>query len=173
VAVAAVVQTTPTAARSMSALASTRDAAGASPPAAPPEVAGPRRLGALGRIRAALAGIGAAALGAAPHVLHHVGPLAGAAVLAGATGKLLFGALGFVLSIPMLRRLHRRYGSWAVPGGVLALMAVVFTFSAFVIGPALTGGGDSAAPAESAPGQTAPEKAAPGVSGSEHDGHHR
>jgi hypothetical protein len=64
-------------------------------------------------------------------VLHHVGPLAGAAVLAGATGTLLFGALGFALAIPMLRRLHRRHGSWAVPGGVLALMAVVFTFSAF------------------------------------------
>jgi hypothetical protein len=64
-------------------------------------------------------------------VLHHVGPLAGAAVLAGATGTLLFGALGFALAIPMLRRLHRRHGSWAVPGGELALMAVVFTFSAF------------------------------------------
>jgi hypothetical protein len=61
--------------------------------------------------------VGAAVLGAAPHVLHHVGPLAGAALLAGATGKLLFGALGFLLAVPMLRRLRRRTGSWRVPGG--------------------------------------------------------
>src|SRR5688500_1267569 len=55
----------------------------------------------LARARAALAGVGAAVLGAAAHVLHHVGPLAGAALLAGATGKLLFGALGFLLAVPM------------------------------------------------------------------------
>ena len=93
----------------------------------------------VGRVRAVVATLGAAALGAAPHVLHHVGPLAGAALLAGATGKLLFGLVGFVLAVPMLRRLHRRHGSWAVPGGVLALMAIVFTFSTLVIGPAVTG----------------------------------
>ena len=106
-------------------------------------------------------------------MLHHVGPLAGAAVLAGATGKLLFGAIGFVLAIPMLRRLRRRHASWAVPGGVLALMAVVYTFSAFVIGPAITGGGeDSSAPPKNSPAQTAPNTAPPGVSPSEHDEHH-
>jgi hypothetical protein len=54
------------------------------PAAAPPAVAAPP-AGALGRLRAMAAGVGAAVLGAAPHVLHHVGPLAGAAVLAGAT----------------------------------------------------------------------------------------
>jgi hypothetical protein len=137
------------------------------PAAAPPDaVAAPTRV--LDRIRAAVAAFGAAVLGAAPHVLHHVGPLAGAALLAGATGKLLFGALGFLLAVPMLRRLRRRHGSWAVPGGVLALMAVVFTFSTFVIGPAIAGsGGESAAPAKNTP-------AAPsGVSPSEHESHHR
>ena len=92
-----------------------------------------------GRVRAVVATLGAAALGAAPHVLHHVGPLAGAALLASATGKLLFGLVGFVLAVPMLRRLRRRHGSWAMPGGVLALMALVFTFSTLVIGPAVTG----------------------------------
>src|SRR5215207_9050967 len=96
----------------------------------------------LERLRAAVAALCAAVLGAAPHVLHHVGPLAGAALLAGVTGKLLFGALGFVLAVPMLRRLRRRTGSWRVPGGALAAMAVVFTFSSFVIGPALAGSGD-------------------------------
>ena len=127
----------------------------------------------LERVRAPLAAVGAAILGAAPHVLHHVGPLAGAAVLAGATGKLLFGAIGFVLAIPMLRRLRRRDGSWAVPGGVLALMAVVYTFSAFVIGPAITSGsGDSSKPPSSRPAQPAPDSPQPGVSPSEHEAHH-
>ena len=69
----------------------------------------------LDRVRATLAAVGAAVLGAAPHVLHHAGPLAGAALLAGVSGKLLFGALGFLLAIPMLRRLRRRHDSWAVP----------------------------------------------------------
>ena len=36
---------------------------------------------ALGRARATLAAVGAVVLGAAPHVLHHGGPLAGAALL--------------------------------------------------------------------------------------------
>jgi hypothetical protein len=108
-----------------------------------------------------LAGLGAAVLGATPHVLHHVGPLAGAALLAGATGKLLFGALGLLLAVPMLLRLHRRHGSWAVPAGALALMAVVFTFSTFVLGPAITGDGtESSAPPA-------------GVSPAEHKTHHR
>jgi hypothetical protein len=142
------------------------------PAAAPPAVAAPP-AGALGRLRAMAAGVGAAVLGAAPHVLHHVGPLAGAAVLAGATGKLLFGALGFVLAVPMLRRLHRRHGSWAAPGGVLALMAVVFTFSALVVGPAVTGGDEPSAPTKTTSGQAAPKNAPPGVSESEHEAHHR
>jgi peptidoglycan/LPS O-acetylase OafA/YrhL len=125
------------------------------------------RRGRPGRVRAAVVGVGAAALGAAPHVLHHVGPLAGAALLAGATGRLLFGALGFLLAVPMLRRLRRRSGSWRVPGGALALMAVVFAFSSFVVGPALTGGDEPAAPAKNLPSTPA------GVSPQEHEAHHR
>lgn len=66
----------------------------------------------LDRVGATLAAVGAAVLGAAPHVLHHAGPLAGAALLAGVGGRLLFGALGLLLTIPMLRR---RHDSWAVP----------------------------------------------------------
>lgn len=97
----------------------------------------------LDRGRAALAATGAAILGAAPHLLHHAGPLAGAALLAGVTGKVLFGVIGLALSIPMLRRLHRRSDSWRLPAGVLAVMAVVFVFSSFVIGPALTGSSDT------------------------------
>src|SRR5215217_683503 len=56
----------------------------------------------LDRVRATLAAVGAAVLGAAPHVLHHAGPLAGAALLAGVSGRVLFGALGLLLAIPLL-----------------------------------------------------------------------
>ena len=124
----------------------------------------------LDRVRATLAAVGAAVLGAAPHVLHHAGPLAGAALLAGVSGKLLFGALGLrCWRSRCCAGCSRRHGSWAVPGGVLALMAVVFTFSSFVIGPALTdSGGESTTPATNAP--CAPR---PGVSPSEHEAHHR
>ena len=123
----------------------------------------------LDRVRATLAAVGAAVLGAAPHGLHHAGPLAGAALLAGVGGTLLFGALGLLLAIPMLRGLHRRHGSWAVPGGVLVLMAIVFAFSSFVVGPAVTesGGGSTTPTTNSVPSAPA------GVSPAEHEAHHR
>lgn len=119
----------------------------------------------IGRARAAVAAAGAAVLGAAPHVLHHAGPLAGAALLAGATGKLLFGVLGLALSVPMVRRLHRRTGSWRVPVGVLGVMAAVFVVSSFVVGPALTGSGESA-------GSSGGQPAAPAAP-SPHEAHHQ
>lgn len=78
-------------------------------------------------------------LGILPHVLHHAGPLAGAALLAGTGGSLLFGAIGFFAAIPFLLRVHRRCGNWRVPGALLALFAVAFSISTFVIGPAITG----------------------------------
>ena len=39
-------------------------------------------------------------VGLAPHVLHHVGLLAGAGLVAGASGTVAFGLLGFIVSIP-------------------------------------------------------------------------
>lgn len=123
------------------------------------------------RVRAAFATLGAAVLGAAPHVLHHVGPLAGAALLAGATGKLLFGALGFLLAIPLLRRLRRRTGSWIIPGGALALMAAVFAFSSFVVGPALTGADDKSTSSSSETQPANPAQPAQPTP-DEHDSHH-
>ena len=97
----------------------------------------------LDRVRATFAAIGAAVLGAAPHVLHHAGPLAGAALLAGVGGKLLFGSL--------------------------ALMATVFTFSSFVIGPVLTDSGSES----TTPATNSVPSAPPSVSPSEHEAHHR
>ena len=77
--------------------------------------------------------------GIAPHVLHHVGPLAGAALLAGAGGTVFFGVAGFALSIPMLLRLRRRFGTWAAPAVATAIFTLVYLFSALVVGPVLTG----------------------------------
>ena len=91
------------------------------------------------RVRALIVTGAAAVLGAAPHVLHHAGPLAGASLVAGATGTVIFGALGFALSVPMLRRMRRRSGSWAAPGALLASMLAVFAFSALVVGPSVAG----------------------------------
>lgn len=107
-------------------------------------------------------------MGAAPHVLHHVGPLAGAAILAGTTGRLLFGALGFLLTIPLLRRIRAHTGSWVAPAGALALMAALFALSSFVIGPALTGGSGSTATERSSPAGPAGGASQP----SSHESHH-
>jgi hypothetical protein len=79
-------------------------------------------------------------VGLVPHVLHHVGPLAGAALLAGVGGTVLFAAIGFVAAIPFLLRLYRRFGSWRAPAIALALFAAMFSLSSFVIGPAISGG---------------------------------
>jgi hypothetical protein len=81
----------------------------------------------------------AAISGIAPHVLHHVGPLAGTALLAGAGGTVLFGVAGFALSIPMLLRLRRRFGTWAAPAVASVIFTLIYLFSALVVGPALTG----------------------------------
>jgi hypothetical protein len=103
------------------------------------------RRGWLARIGAAFSAAVGALAGIAPHVLHHVGPIAGAALLAGAGGTVLFGAIGFVLMIPMLLRLKRRFGTWIAPGVALALFVVMFTISTLWIGPAMRGdsGGSS------------------------------
>jgi len=98
------------------------------------------RRGWLARAAAAFTAAVGVIAGVAPHVLHHVGPIAGAALLAGTGGTLLFGGIGFVLTIPMLLRLRRRFGTWAAPGVALAVFAVMFTVSTLWIGPAIRGG---------------------------------
>lgn len=123
-----------------------------------------RSLGA--RLWGAIVAAWAVVTGVAPHVLHHVGPLAGAALLAGFGGRALFFALGLVLSLPMLRRLYRRFHTLVAPALAVAAFAAVFTFSTLVIAPLLTGSEKGPATPE-APGIEQP------VAPSGHAGHHR
>lgn len=132
----------------------------------PDEVAPRPRRSRRAAFRGAAGTAGAAVMGAAPHVLHHVGPLAGAALLAGATGTILFGVLGLLLAIPFLRRVRRHTGGWRIPATLLAAMAGMFTLSTLVIGPALAGDGDDA------PAQSAPGRPPAGGDDAEHDIHH-
>jgi len=111
-----------------------------------------------------LTGVVGAIVGVAPHVLHHVGFLAGTAVLAGAGGTALFGAVGLLASVPMLLRLRRRFGTWRAPAIALGVFTVMFALSAFVIGPAISGtsANDNTGTSTSTP--------SPDV---DHAGHHR
>lgn len=99
-----------------------------------------------GRVWGAVAAAWGAVVGLLPHVLHHVGPLAGAALLAGATGRALFAAIGFVAAVPFLRRLYRRFGTWRAPAIALAIFVAMFSLSSFVLGPAISGGDAPAQP---------------------------
>ena len=95
------------------------------------------------RLGAGLLAVWGVLVGVAPHVLHHVGPLAGAALLAGAGGRLLFGALGLVLSIPFLLRLNRRFHTLVAPALATVAFVAVFAFSTLVVSPLISGGGDT------------------------------
>ena len=125
----------------------------------------PTRKSPLRRARVAASGAAAAFLGLLPHILHHAGPLAGAALFAGIGGSLLFGVLGLIAAIPFLVRMKRRSGSWRRPLAALLLFAAVFAVSTFVIGPALTGSDSDGAKPSSSP--TEPQPAPSG-----HEGHH-
>jgi len=84
--------------------------------------------------------------GIAPHVLHHLTPLAGAALLTGSVGSVTFGVLGFALTVPLLLRLRRRFGSWLAPSIALTFFIVMFTVSTVWIGPAIRGDAGNASP---------------------------
>ena len=94
-----------------------------------------------------LTGVVGGIVGLAPHVLHHVGFLAGTALVAGSGGTALFGAVGLVASAPMLVRLHRRFGTWRAPAIALGVFAAMFSLSAFVVGPAISGDDKPSSPA--------------------------
>lgn len=81
----------------------------------------------------------AAVVGLAPHVLHHVGLLAGAALVSGIGGTIVFGLVGLAASVPLLIRLRRRFATWKAPAIALTIFALMFALSTFVIGPALSG----------------------------------
>lgn len=118
------------------------------------------------RLRAGWAATRAAVgslLGLAPHVLHHVGIVAGAAILAGFWGNVTLYVVGLLLSIPMLRRLHRRFGSIAAPITGAAIFTTMFLLSAFVLGPAINA-------AQGVP--VSPPAAPSPQDGSGHEGHH-
>lgn len=103
----------------------------------------------MARLYGALSGALGTIAGITPHVLHHVGPIAGAALLTGTGGSILFGAIGFVLTVPLLYRLKRRFRTWLAPGIALAIFAVMFTVSTLWIGPAIRdaiGGDDGSSP---------------------------
>lgn len=85
-------------------------------------------------------------LGIVPHVMHHIGILAGAALITGASGNALLYAVGLLLSVPMLRRLHRRFRTMWAPAIAVAAFTGLFSLSAFVIGPAISGAADAEAP---------------------------
>lgn len=104
-----------------------------------------------GRLATLWSGITAAVgavMGLLPHLLHHASFFAGAALVTGVGGNLLFGALGLVLSVPLLRRLYRRFGTWKAPTAAVAVFAVMFSLSAFVIGPVISGTDQEPAPSQ-------------------------
>ncbi|MFE6511521.1 hypothetical protein ACFVDI_27905 [Nocardioides sp. NPDC057767] len=97
-------------------------------------------------IRDTLGAVTGTVLGIAPHVLHHIGLLAGAALITGTTGNVLFYAIGLLLSVPMLRRLYRRFRSLWAPVIAVVVFTGLFSVSAFVIGPAISGNDDDTPP---------------------------
>jgi hypothetical protein len=99
---------------------------------------GPRSIWATIR-----AGTGAA-LGVLPHVMHHVGLIAGAALLTGAIGNSILYVVGLLLSIPLLRRLRSRFQTAWAPAIGIGVFTALFSLSAFVIGPAISGSGEQA-----------------------------
>ena len=98
-----------------------------------------------GRLRHLLSAAWGAVSGIAPHVLHHVGPLAGAAILAGTGGRVIFFFLGLALAIPMLFRLYRRFRTWMAPAVAVTIFVVTYALSSLFLGPLISGATDGSA----------------------------
>jgi hypothetical protein len=123
----------------------------------------PQSRGVLATAWSAVTAVVGGIMGLLPHLLHHVGLLGGAVLVTGATGNVLFAVLGLVFSLPLLRRLYRRFGSWKAPALALGVFALMFSLSAFVIGPAISND-DPSPDRDRTPMQT-PDP-------DEHEGHH-
>lgn len=119
------------------------------------------RRGVLATAWSAVTAVVGGIMGLLPHLLHHVGLLGGAVLVTGATGNVVFAVLGLLLSLPLLRRLYRRFETWKAPALALAVFTLMFSLSAFVIGPAINN--DNPTP-DRPPAQT------PGPD--DHEGHH-
>lgn len=132
---------------------------------APTEPAGGGARSVLGTAWAGARATIGALMGLAPHVLHHVGFLAGAAILTGFLGNAVLYVAGLLLSIPLLRRIHRRFGTWKAPTIGVMIFSTLFLFSTLVLGPLFNpdpGSGEK--PDAPAPSAT--------PAAEEHDGHH-
>ena len=132
---------------------------------APAKPAGDGARSLLGMIWAGARATVGALMGLAPHVMHHIGFLAGAAILTGFLGNTVLYVAGLLLSIPLLRRIHRRFGTWKAPAIGVVIFSALFAFSTFVLGPLFNpdprSGEEPAAPAPSAT-----------PAAEEHEGHH-
>ena len=100
---------------------------------------GTSRRGPLRTVWTAVSGVTGAVVGVAPHVLHHIGPLVGTALVAGAGGTALFAVGGLLASLPMLVKLRRRFRSWWAPGIALLVFVAAFVVSTTVVGPLIRG----------------------------------
>jgi hypothetical protein len=120
------------------------------------------RRGFAANVWSGLTAVVGAVMGLVPHALHHVSVFAGAVLVTGVGGNLAFGVLGLLFSIPLLRRLYRRFRTWKAPAAALVVFATMFSLSAFVIGPAISGDDEPAR--TPVPGQS--------VSPEEHAQHH-
>ena len=98
-------------------------------------------------VRDTVVAVVGAVMGIAPHLLHHIGLIAGTAFVSGAGGNAVFYAVGLLLSVPMLRRIHRRFGTRTAPALAVVVFTAVFLFSALVVGPAITSDAGTRQPA--------------------------
>lgn len=143
-------------------------------PVAPPDratsnkAAAPEGRGRLKAIRDAAGAVIGTVLGIAPHVLHHVSLLAGAALITGASGNAVFYLIGLALSVPMLRRLHRHFSTLLAPAIAVVVFTGMFALAAFVIGPAISGTDDPAPRSPTTPGPSDPGPSPTG----DHSDHH-
>jgi len=140
-----------------------------SQPAAGDVVASGRRSFLAAAWRAVSATFGAL-MGLVPHLLHHVGVIAGAALVTGVGGNLLFGVLGLLMSLPLLRRLYRRFHTWKAPAIALAIFALMYALSALVIGPAISGDAPTPVPATTTTSTPSPSPSST-VDHDDHDAH--
>lgn len=131
------------------------------PTATQPAGAQPAKGSALARAWAAIRSAVGVLLGLVPHVMHHIGIIAGAAFLTGVFGNSLLFVVGLALSVPMLHRLQRHYRTWKAPAIGVVVFTALFALSAFVIGPAI-----------SSPKNTTPAPTTQTMTQDQHSQHH-